>query len=315
MTDSRQDEALVRAFELIEEERLAEARELVQSVLDDDSQNADAWWIYAHAVEDRADARRALNKVAEIDPNYDGLQELLTYYDDDVIDPSDGLDTLDDDFDFVDEGYDQITEQPFIAEHPENPWPRRIVIITVILLLAFVGYLILNSARRDGTEEPTQVAVMPTNESVILLPEDEIDQTSDIPEEIQEEIQIESEELTEENFEESLPVSELSLILGDYSLANDEFVFLDTVLGTTQTINLCNDNRESLRDTIQNTLMAFSNNLGLIELDTQSIAIRILDCNEQETLSFIGVSMENVTLYEAGEITDQEFIGTWTVLD
>lgn len=317
MTDSRQDEALVRAFELIEEERLAEAREIIQPILAADSANADVWWIYAHAVEDRAEARRALHRVVEIDPQYEGAQELLSYYTDDELDPvhepSETLDTFDDEFDFDDDSFDQVTEQPIIAEHQANPWPRRIVIITVILLLALVGYLILNSGRGDDLDDDPQVVIVPTDEPIILLPDDLDDLTEG--DEIADELPIDSEMVSEEIFEESPSISELSLILGDYNLANDEFVFFDTALGRTQTINLCNDDREALRDTIQNTLMAFSNNLGLIELDTQSIAIRILGCDEQETLSFIGVSMDNVALYDAGEMTDQEFMGTWTVLD
>jgi tetratricopeptide (TPR) repeat protein len=317
MTNPRHDEALVRAFELIEEGHLADARDLIQSVLDDDEQNADAWWIYAHAVEDRTDAIRALNKVADIDPEYDGLSELLAHYNQDVPaeleeyysvddDPADSLDTFDDDFDFDNVDVEPVTEQPIIAEPQEKVWPRRIVILTVILLLVMVGYLIWNSSR--SKDEPV-IAGVPTEDTMILLP----DENEPVEETTPEIIDIDA--IPEESFDESLSTSEISLILGDYQLANEEFVFVESGLGQTQTINLCQDQNESLRDTILNTLMAFSSNLGLIELDTQAIAIRILECETQEVLSFIGVSVDNVNLYDSGEISDAEFMGTWTVLD
>lgn len=318
MTDPRQDDALVRAFELIEEERLPEARELIQSVLDEDEHNADAWWIYAHAVEDRTEVVRALNQVASIDPNYDGLNELLAYYTDedlpeidDIIEPeknivSDELDSFDDDIDF-DDDFDQITQQPVIAEYRENVWPRRIVIITVILLLAMVGYLIWSSSRADSTDADTEVVVVPTEDSVILLPDN-------AEELILEEPTVEAVDI-DEIPDGGLPANEISLILGDYQLANDEFIYVDSALGRTQIISLCNDENESLRDTIQNALLAFSNNLGLIELDSEAIAIRISSCDTNEILSFIGVSVDDVTFYNAGELTDSEFIGAWAVLD
>lgn len=76
MTDNNAQN-LSRAFDLIEADQLSEARIILEPLLAQDVDNADAWWLYAHAVEDRDRARDALNNVLRIDPDYAGAQELL----------------------------------------------------------------------------------------------------------------------------------------------------------------------------------------------------------------------------------------------
>lgn len=75
MSDSN-SAVLQRAFELVEAGQAEEARSLVESVLEAEQSNPDAWWIYAHAVEDPVKARQALNEVLALDPDYPGANEL-----------------------------------------------------------------------------------------------------------------------------------------------------------------------------------------------------------------------------------------------
>jgi hypothetical protein len=75
MSDSN-SAVLQRAYELIEAGQADEARFLLESVLEDEQTNPDAWWIYAHAVEDPVRARQALDQVLALDPDYPGAAEL-----------------------------------------------------------------------------------------------------------------------------------------------------------------------------------------------------------------------------------------------
>lgn len=68
---------LSRAFDLIEADRLAEARDLLEPLLTSHQDNPDVWWLYAHAVEDMAPAEDALRRVQELDPNYPGADKLM----------------------------------------------------------------------------------------------------------------------------------------------------------------------------------------------------------------------------------------------
>jgi hypothetical protein len=69
--------ALTRAYELIEAGNPDEARAILESILDVEKNNADAWWIYAHAVDEPAAARDALENVLQLNPHYPGANELL----------------------------------------------------------------------------------------------------------------------------------------------------------------------------------------------------------------------------------------------
>jgi hypothetical protein len=70
-------ESLSRAYDLIEAERLSDARALLEPIVAREPNNADAWWLYAHAVENPDQAERALNNVLRLDRSYPGAADLL----------------------------------------------------------------------------------------------------------------------------------------------------------------------------------------------------------------------------------------------
>jgi hypothetical protein len=70
------EQQLMRAYELIEAGNLEQAKTLLMPVLASDKNNADAWWIYAHAVSDPQTAKEALDNVLRIDRDYPGAREL-----------------------------------------------------------------------------------------------------------------------------------------------------------------------------------------------------------------------------------------------
>lgn len=75
------NQALEQAYEHVEAGRPEEAVPLLESLVAQDPDNLDAWWIYLHAVTDPQDARRALNNVLRLDPEYPGAAELMTTLD------------------------------------------------------------------------------------------------------------------------------------------------------------------------------------------------------------------------------------------
>ncbi|MBC7870067.1 MAG: hypothetical protein H7Y09_04450 [Chitinophagaceae bacterium] len=67
---------LSKAFDLIEQDRLSEARSMLEPLLASNRDNADVWWIYAYAVDDPVKAHEALDNVLRIDPAYPGATDL-----------------------------------------------------------------------------------------------------------------------------------------------------------------------------------------------------------------------------------------------
>ncbi len=71
------EERLQQAYALIQQEKLEEAIGLLQPILLEDSTNADAWWLWANAVEEPDEARDALERVLQYDPAHTDAQRLL----------------------------------------------------------------------------------------------------------------------------------------------------------------------------------------------------------------------------------------------
>ncbi|MBN2305663.1 MAG: hypothetical protein JXQ72_14360 [Anaerolineae bacterium] len=66
---------LNRASKLVNQDKPQEALEIVRPILEEEPDNALAWWILAYAVDDPKQAHRALTKVLEIDPNFEHAEK------------------------------------------------------------------------------------------------------------------------------------------------------------------------------------------------------------------------------------------------
>jgi hypothetical protein len=80
MSDPK-DQALEQAFERIESGFPDEAAAILKPLLEADPDDVDAWWLYAHAVREPNEARRALNNVLRLDPDYDGAAAMAATLD------------------------------------------------------------------------------------------------------------------------------------------------------------------------------------------------------------------------------------------
>ncbi|MDX2136954.1 MAG: tetratricopeptide repeat protein [Chloroflexota bacterium] len=78
---SNLNNVLSQAYGLIEADQLEEAVALLKPILSEQPNNADAWWLYAHAVTNIDDARASLDTVLSIDPEYPEARKLLEMLD------------------------------------------------------------------------------------------------------------------------------------------------------------------------------------------------------------------------------------------
>ncbi|MCU0512651.1 MAG: hypothetical protein MUE40_08770 [Anaerolineae bacterium] len=67
---------LNRIHALIEDGQLAEARTLLEPLLQSEASNPDVWWLSTHAAEDEAAGREALEQVLALEPDYPGAAAL-----------------------------------------------------------------------------------------------------------------------------------------------------------------------------------------------------------------------------------------------
>ncbi|MBX3063789.1 MAG: tetratricopeptide repeat protein [Anaerolineae bacterium] len=76
MSDAMRDQ-LERAYNLIQQEQLDDAVNLLRPIVARDPDNPDAWWLLANAVSEPHDAYNALTNVLRLEPNHDQARELL----------------------------------------------------------------------------------------------------------------------------------------------------------------------------------------------------------------------------------------------
>lgn len=73
-------ELLKEAYRLIRRDQPEMARDILRPILEEEPDNAHAWWLLAYSVDDPHEVRDALKKVLEIDPDYtnaDKAREML----------------------------------------------------------------------------------------------------------------------------------------------------------------------------------------------------------------------------------------------
>lgn len=194
--------ALSRAYELIEAGNPQQARTLLEPLLRHDPKNADAWWIFAHAVDDPEVARDALTHVLAIDPDYAGARELMSALEAQypgrsatqtqqirtigarpLPPPTDlpSIDTLPDPDLVLAEpapramaGAYGDTGTPEIETRRRFPWPLLLVALAAVAVIVLV--LALNPPANTVTDIPaTAAAALPTSDVSALVPTSEVD--------------------------------------------------------------------------------------------------------------------------------------------
>ena len=81
---------LAQAHAYIEAGNLEDAENLIRSLLEQEPDNTDAWWLLAHSVRDSDAARDALFQVLRLDPNDQQARSLLSALDERFPEESDG---------------------------------------------------------------------------------------------------------------------------------------------------------------------------------------------------------------------------------
>jgi hypothetical protein len=327
------DQSLTRAYDLIEEDRLDEARAILEPILEIDKENTDAWWLYAHAVTDPEQAKQALSNVQRLDPEYPELDELLQTFEPQsrissigrlqspsllpplpatlpgIVDDEEG----DDDWDALDE-----------EEDDSLPLWRRPAFLLAVGLLIFVIVAALVIFRPGDQPQVTATTTdVASNQSV--------DETPTIPFiAVESPVPAQTEGIpTEESFEgiptlaeeTSTQVSEsagnptspnfdtLSQSLANFTLAEAGISTEQTSLGNTVVANVCTTPGAELRSALEQVMSVLANNATGLGVD--ALGTRMLDCTTNTPLLVIGASANDMTAYATGSLTEREFQARW----
>lgn len=313
MTDNVQN-ALSEAYELIEADKLEEARSVLRPILTDNPDNADAWWLYAHAVEEPEAARTALNNVMRVDREYPGAADLLDtlvkYAPEEAVMPEPPVVSAyeenfeADTFDLADDlehlGADkfaglerQQTAPHMSAEQPSGRSLLPYVLVAALVVIAIVAVIALLGGGSQGTGEE---AATPTPESVI-----------------------QSQQPSEGVLPATVPASdELATVFADalssVGSSPQPAGFTTTDLGRTALGSICTmagDEMRTALSTAMNELAPIAQQVSVDNPDVNALGVQLIDCDTQTVLRVIAAPVDAAIAYASGELDQESYEARW----
>jgi hypothetical protein len=285
------DQALAQAHELIEDGQFEDAREILEPLLDAHPDNPDVWWVYSHAVEDPDEGRRALQNVSRLNPDYPGVQNIA----------------LDDDI--------PVEER---EQQNSRRWLPLVAIVVIVLLIVLVFAVLGQSGGDDDDEEPTPTTVVAaaTTEAVAMGTEEPTvaaATTEAAVVETEEPTAVTTEALVAET-EEPTDAAEVAAAsaMSAYELSAEGITISDTpVLGTTLVASICHNPTVPLRDAMESALLELAASVNPDTVEVDALGIRMVNCTSDNVFNLVGAYVDDIIAFNAGTITEAEFIDRW----
>lgn len=335
---------LARAYDLIEADDLEKARVILDSYLETHRNDADGWWLYAHAVADPMEAQNALRNVLRIDPDYPGAKDLLSESEqiltptttaaatgitrlasrpvvaDDSNNPPDFLDRLDDDDDDLDDDLydlDDDFDDEFGEDASEGQSSsRRLLFLFAAILLAVVliaAALAISNQPQNNTTVVMEPTPTTTIEFVVVPPENvlptltpEIISTAAV--EATDEV-IEPVETEQVSTGDSGDFGDIYTTMSDLAVVPDSATIETTSAGSTFLISVCNDSG-NLMTTALNAIQTLTSQTESLAGQAEAIGIRVVDCNRDNLLlRSLAISTADAEAFSQGTLTLNELRG------
>ena len=318
MSSATSDQLLHEAYELIEAEKHDEAQAILKPFLEENPDNADAWWLYAHAVTDAETGRMALNQVLRIDDSYQEAQTLLTQLDENSGSDFGAIETppgLPEDSDMVQAGaLDQDDLAGFSLEDTGPIFGDRVVeaeaqesgrgglrfILMALLLIVVVvvaAILVVNpfapADTTEATSQPTPQATSvaqqdtPTSEAVMLEALPALETVSD-----------------EAN-------SSVTAVLSDFDLVEQGIGTSETSMGNTLLASICTTGG-TFRDDLSGSMDALAAVSDGVADDVGALGVAFIDCESDRLLRIIAVSIEDAIAFNNGDIDASVYQSSWS---
>jgi hypothetical protein len=323
------NQVLTQAYDLIEADQLDEAKAVLEPVVNQEKDNADAWWLYAHAVNDTATARNALQNVLRIDPSYPDAAELLKTLDTTFPSPLRQIGRIERLPDLPPTLPEKLDEE-WAEGKPSRRFPRQLALfIPIIVIIVVLGLLvILNQAGPAAVSTPTVTpleqagvptlsaedftplpvdTLAPSTTTEEVAPTDSIAETTPKPE-------TPSGQVPTNNPQQSNagdPYQPVYDALISFTLPRNSVEVTDTDMGSTLLVSICSIAGPEMRTALPEAMSGIASASESLPADVEAIGARMLNCGNNTPLLVIVVRRDDAVAYANGELTDQEFQALW----
>ncbi|MFZ4825898.1 MAG: hypothetical protein ACOYLB_00945 [Phototrophicaceae bacterium] len=275
---------LSQAYDLIEVNRIDEARELLEPLLVSHADDVDVWWLYAHSVNDPQKARQALERVRSLDSKrYPRAENLLEDLDNTSVMPM-SLESLP----------ERPSNQPTTSITSDDEWddededdedsPSRLatyglpVLVALIVTIVFVVTL-LRPNTIDNVVTPSSTAI--STAQILTVP--------------------------------TVPTTPTVMDAQSQSIPDVKFVTLPvlqktTELGETTLFQLCIDEYDLSPSQLVNDVMKeIAEQLSTLNVEGQAIGVEMSYCNQNTLYRSVAVAVESAERYAQGDLTEAEY--------
>lgn len=336
MSSNETQAALSRAYELVEAGQYEQAKAILDPILAANPNNADAWWVYAHAVTTPEDGRAALENVIRIDPRYPGAIELLqqarelspvspkvpsvpmppgTIPEENPVEP----DFLDSEFEDIESVSPIPSTQPSRQQSPQAKRSSALPILALALIAAVVVIAILVLPSLNATTEtPT-----PTSDNAVVsaptgIPAssatDEITEAAPVAEGTSETVQeTVSPPIAEVATAEAVPASypAVNEALAAFPLASTGIVEVQTSLGNTVLANVCSGAGREMRMLLPQVMNALASQSSSLPETVQAIGVSLMNCENNTPMLSVATEIVTAQSFAQGDLSAGEFAATW----
>jgi hypothetical protein len=270
-------DTLERAYELIETGNVGSARNLLDTIREEQSGNPDFWWIYAHAVEDKVEGIDALDKLKALDPEYPGIAML--YREMEIGSVASGVNT-----DKI--GQDLTGKDVSVESSPRNRRPRLLPLVAgvLVLLIVIAGISVLLNQRSGTTDS------VPTVENTAIPV---VIETTD-------EANIADAQTTD--------VGIVDLLSQLISVPTNGVREETTALGNTLIVSICALPGPATSMAVSSIWTFLSENEFIVSDTISAIAFASTDCTTASEFALIGVPISFYEQYRSGELNLAQLI-------
>jgi hypothetical protein len=328
---------LSQAFEFIEADRFDEAKALLEPILAQEPNNADAWWLYAHAVTDAAEAKRALDRLMALDPQYPGAAALASELPTSVKTPIKSISPIKPITPVTpsaapvssppDQGFGDA-DAPMLDDEFSPARPSRLPLIVagiVLLLVVVFGAIFMLSTPPAPTPSPSATAVVFGNTpmaTTLLITPAPVDVTVS-PISMTAESVVPTEAVTEENVvvtndaaaSEEVPaqLDDLTAVqdaLTDFTLSDEGLQVIETSLGPTLVAAVCSPGGAQVRTDLPLVMEALARAASDLTA-VNALAARLVSCETNRPFVQMGVPIEQAAAFAAGSLDSAGFQRAW----
>lgn len=294
-----------RAYHLVEEGHLIDARRLLEDWLEDNHDDADAWWVYSHAVEDVDAAKNALNNVLRLDPDYPGADDLMEQLREvEAQQTTEGSESnvTDESLSLEDEG-DVALRTNKDEKAGDDGLVRWLLIGGIVGVLILVGgFILLSALGNQGEDDDASATAVFQQAQAEATAETTPDQPGNIP--------------TATNADNTEPDDLDQALRSDFTLVDTSPLAAtsQTQLGQTRIASVCAEDTTNFLDTVTQVMQIAAEYHDNLSQTVDAFGVAIFNCDTNTQLNTIGVTVRDLSELQSDELTQETFRGRWRVL-